>query len=217
MCGRFFLDPKEGDFIGHFNMTTPEIFAPRFNIAPTTPVLAFTAKGFDFFRWGLIPSWAKAERMGSGMFNARAETIAEKPSFRNAYKRRRCLIPASGYYEWRMEAGRKQPYVCHLDQSLFSMAGIWEHWQDANGNEIQSCAIITTEASGSIGELHHRMPVNVRFQDYEAWLDCSGDMVNFANQVMLKTSNAYQFYPVDTAVGNARNEGPDLIRPLAGS
>ena len=214
MCGRFFLDAQAGDIVEHYNAPPPELFAPRYNIAPTTPVLARHAEGFGLYRWGLIPHWAKDVAIGNRMFNARAETVAEKPSFRNAYRRRRCLVPASGFYEWRLENGRKQPYCCHRDHALFSMAGIWEHWQDAGGNEIDSCAVITTEASGAMRELHERMPVYVAPGDYAAWLDCRSEDTAEADRILQETDPDYQYYAVSTAVSNSRNEGADLIRPL---
>jgi putative SOS response-associated peptidase YedK len=214
MCGRFFLDAKAGDIIEHYKAPPPDLFSARYNIAPTTPVLAHTRAKFDLYRWGLIPSWAKDVTMGNRMFNARAETVAEKPSFRNAYKRRRCLVPANGFYEWRLENGRKQPYCCHLGQQLFSMAGIWEHWQDAEGNEIQSCALITTEARGAMTELHQRMPVYIAPADYDAWLDCANDKTDAADRLLRDTAPDYEYYAVNTSVSNSRNEGPDLIKPL---
>jgi putative SOS response-associated peptidase YedK len=215
MCGRFFLDAKAGDFIEHYGASPPDLFAARYNIAPTTPVLALDHSGFDLYRWGLIPAWAKDLGMGNRMFNARAETVAEKPSFRNAYKRRRCLVPASGFYEWRLENGRKQPYCCHIDHQLFSIAAIWEHWQDADGNEIQSCALLTTEARGAMQELHQRMPVYIAPQDYAAWLDCHSDRTDQADQLIMHTAPDYEYYAVGSEVGNSRNEGPELITPLA--
>ena len=214
MCGRFFLDTDVKDIMEHYNAPPPDIFTARYNIAPTTPVLACTGEGLTFFRWGLIPAWAKDLSMGNRMFNARAETIAQKPSFRHAYRRRRCLIPASGYYEWRLENGQKQPYCCHIDHRLFSMAGIWEHWQDANGNEIQSCAIITTEARQAISEIHQRMPVHIASDDYPKWLECSSEKTSDADDLLANTSPNYQYYAVSTAVNNARNEGRDLIRGI---
>jgi len=213
MCGRFFLDTDPRDIMEHYNAPPPDIFAPRYNIAPTTPVLALSGASFELYRWGLIPSWARDVTMGNRMFNARAETVAEKPSFRAAYKRRRCLVPASGFYEWRLEHGRKQPYCCHIDHRLFSMAGIWEHWQDAEGNEIKSCALLTTEAKGEMQELHQRMPVYIAPQDYTAWLDCSTENIDEADRLLHETAPDYQYYPVSTAVSNSRNEGAELIKP----
>ena len=214
MCGRFFLDAQAGDIIEHYQIPPPDLFAARYNIAPTTPVLALGSDGFGLYRWGLIPSWAKELSIGNRMFNARGETVTEKPSFRNAFKRRRCLVPANGFYEWRLENGRKQPYCCHLDHQLFSMAGIWEHWQDADGNEIQSCAVITTEARGKMAELHQRMPVYIASGDYEQWLDCRSDNTATADRLIRETAPGYDYYAVSTAVSNSRNEGPDLIQPL---
>ncbi len=214
MCGRFFLDAQAGEIIEHYQMPPPDLFAPRYNIAPTTPVLALNHNGFDLYRWGLIPSWAKDLSIGNRMFNARGETVAEKPSFRSAYKRRRCLVPANGFYEWRLENGRKQPYVCHRDGELFSLAGIWEHWHDADGNEIDSCAIITTDAQGKMRELHERMPVYIPPEGYADWLDCKDENTERADALLRGTKPEYSFYPVGTAVSNSRNEGPDLIKPL---
>jgi len=214
MCGRFFLDAQAGDIIEHYNAPLPALFAARYNIAPTTPVLAFGEGKFSFYRWGLIPSWAKDVSIGNRMFNARAETVAEKPSFRSAYRRRRCLIPASGFYEWRLEHGRKQPYCCHIGHRLFSMAGIWEHWQDSAGNEIQSCAVITTEAQGAMRDLHQRMPVYIAPPDYAAWLDCRAERTDAADRLLQDSAPDYEFYAVGSAVGNSRNEGPGLIEPL---
>ena len=214
MCGRFFLDTNVKDIMEHYNEPPPDIFSARYNIAPTTPVMACTDKGLTFFRWGLIPSWAKDVTMGNRMFNARAESVAEKPSFRHAYRRRRCLIPASGYYEWRLESGHKQPYCCHIEHQLFSMAGIWEHWQDGDGNEIQSCAIITTEAWDTIAEIHHRMPVHISRPDYSKWLNCGTENTSEADKLLNNTSPRYQYYAVNTTVNNSRNEGKDLIRAL---
>ncbi|HEY5738284.1 MAG TPA: SOS response-associated peptidase [Gammaproteobacteria bacterium] len=215
MCGRFFLDAQAGEIIEHYNAPPPDLFTARYNIAPTTPVLAFGGNKFDLYRWGLIPSWAKDISVGNRMFNARAETVAEKPSFRNAYRRRRCLLPANGFYEWRLEQGRKQPYVCHLGRRLFSMAGIWERWQDAGGNEVNSCAVITTDAKGAMRELHQRMPVCIAPADYAVWLDCSSDRTDAADRLLRNNAPAYEFYPVGLAVGNSRNEGSALIEPLS--
>jgi putative SOS response-associated peptidase YedK len=123
MCGRFFLDAKAGDILEHYNASPPDLFTARYNIAPSTPVLAFSGAGFDLYRWGLIPSWAKDLTIGNRMFNARAETVAEKPSFRNAYRRRRCLVPASGFYEWRLENGRYRSSAVFDGWNLGALAG----------------------------------------------------------------------------------------------
>ncbi len=215
MCGRFFLDSNIGEIVEHYNAPPPDIFTARFNIAPTSPVLARTDKALTLFRWGLVPSWAKDLSMGNRMFNARAETVAEKPSFRQAYRRRRCLIPANGFYEWRLENGRKQPYCCHINHGLFSMAGIWELWQDAEGNQLQSCAVITTEAKGHMSDIHLRMPLTIDSENYQNWLDCHSEKTDIADELIRESRPQYQYYAVSTAVNNARNEGRDLIQPLA--
>ena len=214
MCGRFFLDSNIGEIVEHYNAPPPDIFTARYNIAPTTPVLARSDQNLTFFRWGLIPSWAKDLSIGNRMFNARAETIAEKPSFRHAYRRRRCLIPANGYYEWRTENGVKQPYCCHMDHKLFSMAGIWELWQDAEGNEIKTCAVITTEAKADIARIHSRMPVYIAPESYHSWLDCRDEKTDIADELLQTTNPQYQYYAVSTAVNNSRHEGPDLITQI---
>ena len=215
MCGRFFLDARAGDIIEHYNAPPPDLFTARYNIAPTTPVLAYHDGRMDLLRWGLVPHWSKDPTIGNRMFNARAETVAEKPSFRNAYRRRRCLVPANGFYEWKREGGRKQPYCCRHPQGLFSMAGIWELWQDADGNELRSCAVITTESTGRMRELHERMPVYIAPADYEAWLDCRAEQTDEADRLLRETAPDYDFYAVGSAVGNSRNEGPELVEPLA--
>jgi len=214
MCGRFFLDSNLSDIAEHYNAPPPDIFSARYNIAPTTPVMAYSKNRLTFFRWGLIPSWTRDISLGNRMFNARGETVSEKPSFRQAYRRRRCLIPANGYYEWRVENTRKQPYCCHIDHRLFSMAGIWEIWQDAEGNEIRSCAVITFESKGSMREIHHRMPVHIEPENYNAWLDCSSEETGNADELIRNTSPQYQYYAVNTTVNNSRAEGRDLINPV---
>ncbi len=214
MCGRFFLDSNTGEIVEHYHVPPPDLFTSRYNIAPTTPVLACTEMGITFFRWGLIPSWAKDLSMGNRMFNARSETVAEKPSFRQAYRRRRCLIAASGFFEWRTENGQKQPYCCHIDHSLFSMAGIWEQWQDAEGNQLQTCAVITTEAKESMVNIHTRMPVHIDPENYQSWLDCRNEKTDIADELVHQTRPNYQYYAVSTAVNNSRHEGRDLILPL---
>lgn len=160
-------------------------------------------------RWGLIPSWAKDEKIGYRTINARAETVAEKPSFRSAFKRRRCLIAADGYYEWKKLKGEKQPYRITLDpEQPFSFAGLWERW-DKGKEPVESCTIITTDANELTTKIHNRMPVILDRADYDAWLDGS------AGAELLKPfpSNNMTYHPVDTKVGNVKNTGADLINP----
>src|SRR3989304_6221074 len=182
MCGRFTLtvDPADlqdafafGDFI------FPKQFSPRYNIAPTQPVLAIPNDGknkADFFLWGLIPSWAKDATIANKLINARGETIAEKPSFRGGFKYKRCLILADGFYEWKAQEGikTKTPYFIHMkDRKPFAFAGLWDSWNSPDGSLIKTCTIITTEPNELVSIIHNRMPVILHPRDYAKWLDIS--------------------------------------------
>ena len=153
----------------------PDELTPNQNVSPGDGVAVVTdglKRTVDIFRWGLVPSWAKDVSIGNKLINARAETLTEKPSFRNAFARRRCLIPASGFYEWRQEGSRKQPYLFQLeDRKAFTFAGLWEHWQDNQGNELYSCTIITTTPNDLLAEYHERMPVILDASNCWSWLE----------------------------------------------
>jgi putative SOS response-associated peptidase YedK len=149
------------------------------------------------------------------MFNARSETIVEKPSFRNAFKRRRCLVPATGFYEWKLEQGARQPYFCHLDHRLFSFAGIWEHWQDSMGNELQTCAILTIASRGAMQEIYERMPVVIREQQRPLWMDQTTEQVDAALACITDCDDGFETYAVSKKVNSARNDSPDLVHALA--
>jgi putative SOS response-associated peptidase YedK len=201
----------------HFEVSEPELL-PRFNIAPTQKVAVVRAKEegreLVFLRWGLIPSWAKEKSIGAKLINARAETAAEKPGFRSAFKHRRCLIPSDGLFEWKKEDGQKQPYYITLrDQSLFAYAGLWEEWKREDSDEpIQTCTILTTEANELIRPLHDRMPVILDPKDYAAWLDPT-PRPNTTLLSLLRPfpSEAMQAYLVSSTVNNARNQGQSCI------
>lgn len=214
MCGRFALESSARELADYFGLESPELYVPRFNIAPTTPVLAKTDKALTFFSWGLVPGWAKDANIGNKMFNARSETVAEKPSFRNAFKRRRCLVPSTGFYEWKKEGGAKQPYFCHLDHRLFSFAGIWEHWQDAMGNELQTCAILTREASGAMQQIHHRMPVVIDEADRERWMDHADENTDAALHCIEHSDTNFEMYAVSKMVNSARNDSANLVNAI---
>jgi putative SOS response-associated peptidase YedK len=167
-------DPEElKDMLGLGEV--PAELAPNQNISPGQGIAAVTdgqTRAVEIFKWGLVPGWAKDPAIGNKMINARAETLAEKPSFRNALARRRCLIPASGFYEWRQEGSRKQPYLFQLaDEKMFTFAGLWEHWQDAHGNELKTCTIITTQPNQVLAEYHDRMPVILGVENRWQWLE----------------------------------------------
>lgn len=216
MCGRFaFYSPSEAT-ASLFGATSSVEVEPRYNIAPTQYIAAIRedeqdAREVVMLRWGLVPFWAKDPSIGNRMINARAETVAEKPSFRNAYKKRRCLVLADGFYEWRKEGDAKTPYFISLaDGSPFAFAGLWENWLSKESDEsLQTTAIITTAASDFMAQLHQRMPVVLLPENAERWLD--GDM-ELLSEVIDKPPS-FQAWPVDRKVNNARNEGEALIDP----
>ena len=226
MCGRYNLRITSSELQEFFDLfrDVPFDWQPRYNIAPTQEVVAFR---FDedtaprcpvLLRWGLIPSWAKDVQVGSRMINARAESVAEKPSFRAAFKRRRCIIPATGYYEWKKAASgkAKQPYHIHReDDEPFGLAGLWERWSGGDGSDIESCTILTTDASEPLDEIHNRMPVILHATDYDRWLD---PLLQDKDDLLpLLVDGAYHELtatPISTTVNNPRNETPDCITPL---
>lgn len=220
MCGRFALAATGEEVAAHYELSEVPFVAPRYNIAPTQPVAAvrLDAKGkreFTFFQWGLIPSWAKDPSGGSRMINARAETAAGKPAFRVAFKRRRCLLPATGFYEWRQTNGRKQPMYIHAaGGGLFSLAGLWEVWQSPDGGLLETCTILTTTPNALMEPIHDRMPVILDPLDYDMWLhpDTPADQL----QHLLRPFDAERLdaYPVGTAVNKPQNDSAELIAPM---
>jgi putative SOS response-associated peptidase YedK len=179
MCGRFTLTKTAREIAEAFSVSEPPSWQPKYNIAPTDWVLALVKDGSDhpwqlrYLRWGLIPPWAKDNKIASKLINARAETLTEKPSFRQALRSRRCLILADGFYEWREEvSGHRYPYYFHLEgRPIFAFAGLWETWQPKQGEVISSCTIITTPANDQMQPYHHRMPVLLGEEVYHDWLD----------------------------------------------
>ncbi|MCC9076558.1 SOS response-associated peptidase [Litorilinea aerophila] len=226
MCGRFTLFSSPERLAELFDLAEPPQLAPRYNIAPTQPVAIVRAdartqtREWALVQWGLVPSWAKDPSMGSRLINARAETVAEKPSFRAAFKRRRCLIPADGFYEWQRTSKGKQPYFVHLrDGSPFAMAGLWEFWTGPDGSALESCTILTTEANELMAPLHNRMPVIVAPEDYQNWLtidlDRERERASLLHHLLRPfPAEAMEAYPVSTYVNSPRNEGADCIAPL---
>lgn len=176
MCGRYALHAHPDVVALQFGLGAAPRLRPRYNIAPTqeAPVVRIDAqqdRALVLLRWGLIPSWSKDPAIGSRMINARAEAVAEKPAFRSAFRHRRCLVPADGYYEWKLEGGRKQPYLLQLESGEpFAMAGLWESWRSLEGEVIESYAILTTDAAGAARQVHDRMPVIVAQRNYGSWL-----------------------------------------------
>jgi putative SOS response-associated peptidase YedK len=223
MCGRFtlFVDPK--DLMQMFpGFDVPAEWVPRYNIAPTQPVAVVANNGqskIEFFQWGLIPSWAKDPKIGNRMINARAETLAEKPSFRSAYRRRRCLVLADGFYEWRKEPGRttKTPmYIRLTSGDPFAFAGLWEAWRASDDRTILSCTIITTTPNKLVKEIHNRMPVILDPDAYDLWLDPAERQADQLDE-WLRPYPAEQMlaYPVSTFVNSPANDTPACVAPMA--
>jgi putative SOS response-associated peptidase YedK len=222
MCGRFTLTVDPAELRDRFeNYTFPPRFAPRFNVAPTQPVLAIPNDGentADFFVWGLIPMWAKDPTIGSRLINARGETLAEKPTFRGSLKYKRCLILADGFYEWKSAGASKTktPYFIHMkDRKPFAFAGLWDSWNSPDGSLIKTCTIITTEPNELVSIIHNRMPVILHPRDYAKWLDTSPQTPD-SLKPLIKPFPAEEMtaYPVSTLVNKPGNDTPELVTPI---
>lgn len=201
MCGRYALHSAPEVAALAFGLSDIPAYAPRYNIAPQSSVLIIRNREATMVRWGLVPHWAKDPAIGARMNNARAESAADKPSFREAYRKRRCLIPANGFYEWKSEGGRKQPYYFYpVKEPLFAFAGLWEKW-----NDLETCAILTTKANGTMRPIHDRMPVILGPENYSAWL-AGGEGL-----LLPCPESAIDVRKVSRAVNHARNESPQLI------
>jgi putative SOS response-associated peptidase YedK len=225
MCGRFTLTATPQQLQEAFpGLQTPPEMPARYNIAPTQPVAVITnhlPDKLDFFTWGLIPSWAKDPSIGSRLINARAETLAEKPAFRAAFRRRRCLIPASGFYEWRQELGSKTKtplYISLPNGAPLAFAGLWENWNAPDGSQILSCTIITTPPNDLMRSIHNRMPAILAPEDYAAWLDPDVSDPS-ALQGLLQPFKAapLQAHPVSRLVNSPANDLPASIAPIEDS
>ncbi len=224
MCGRFTLWADLQQLAQAFPWVQmpddPAAITPRYNIAPTQPVAVVANTGenhLDYFVWGLIPSWAKDPSIGNRMINARGETLAEKPAFRAAYRRRRCLILADGFYEWQQGPGRtKIPHYIHLKSGEpFAFAGLWETWNSPLGDTILSCTIITTDANERLASLHHRMPVILPESAYERWLDPSERQpAELDDLIAPYPAEEMDAYPVSTVVNSPANDVPECVAPL---
>ncbi|MBC8120901.1 MAG: SOS response-associated peptidase [Gemmatimonadaceae bacterium] len=219
MCGRFTLSQSPEAIAEAFALTAPPAVEPRYNIAPTQDVLTVraTAEGRSAIavRWGLVPSWSKDPAIGARMINARAETVAEKPSFRSALRSRRCLVVADGFYEWKKVEGKKQPYHIRLvDSEVFAFAGLWERSGKA-GEELETCTIITTAANELMIGIHERMPVILETADYERWLDPGEQQAEAVLPLLHPYSSSKMVaFPVSTLVNSPSQDKPELINSL---
>lgn len=224
MCGRFVQNFQFETLQKNFNTcTTASDITPNYNVAPTQEILAIikhdNENTLEKLHWGLVPFWAKDISIGSRMINARIETVSSKPSFRNAFKNRRCLIPANGFYEWKGEKGHKQPYYVFTPSGEpFAFAGLWETWNDKKSDDesvYKSCTIITTAASESILEIHNRMPVILDPNFYEKWLNVEKqDPKDLQTILQDGIIHDMKFYPVSTFVNSVKNNDPNCIKPI---
>ena len=230
MCGRFTQSQSATTLAATFHLAAVPDLPPRYNIAPTQPVTAILAtsepaaeqtsdraeRQIRQLRWGLIPSWAKDMSMGARMINARAETVAEKPAFRTAFRQRRCLIVADGFYEWQRLEGKKQPFYFRLqDQQPFAFAGLWEHWQSPEGDSIDSCTILTTQANELLSSIHDRMPVILPPSSYDLWLDRTVRQPEQLQPLLQPyPAEAMTAYPVSTKVNSPAYDRAECINSL---
>lgn len=237
MCGRFVSSSGAEDIAKYFDVEEVSEQAldhqPNFNAAPTTDVFVVYSDGstrrLDTFHWGLVPRWAKDLKIGNKLINARAETVAEKPAFRSAYKRRRCILPVDGFYEWNKPEGaqRKQPwYITRPDGEPIAFAGLWEEWrghpagrsaEEGGGKDevtVRSTTIITGSPNDKMSEIHHRMPVMLPASAWRAWLDPHSDPEEVATFLVPAPSELITFHPVSTEVNNVRNKGEELTAPV---
>jgi len=218
MCGRFALIIDASLLADVFDVDPPRELQPRFNIAPTQTIPIVRAgkdrpREFAMVRWGLVPSWAKDERIGARMINARGETVAEKPSFRSAVKIRRCLIPADGFYEWVRTVDGKQPHYVHFsDGRPFAFAGLWERWSKGEAGPLDTCTIITTTPNDLMADLHDRMPVILPQALYEEWLEPAPlDLDRLQEVLVPHPAEGMEAYPVSTYVNRPANDSPECI------
>ncbi len=222
MCGRFSLGASATTLVAQFGLFEAPSWSPRYNIAPTQEILvvvkdpATASRQARRHRWGLIPSWAKDRSIGNQLINAQAETAATKPAFRVAFRKRRCLILADGFFEWKKENRHKQPYYIRLlNARAFAFAGLWEHWEGPEGKAIDSCTILTTTPNDLLRPLHHRMAVILAPEHYDLWLDPGIQEVDRLQPLLCPyPAENMTAYPVSTRVTNPANDHPECVEPI---
>lgn len=219
MCGRFSIIKKADDIIQRFSIKAgADEFTPVYNAAPGQNLAVISnlePDKLNFFKWGLIPYWAKEASIGYKMINARVETIADKPAFRNSLKSKRCLVIADGFYEWKKDNGRKQPFrILMKDESLFAFAGLWDTWKDREGRSINSFTIITTEANSMMKDIHDRMPVILDKNDEMLWLDDQFNTDKKMDILKRYPSEKMRYYPISSLVNSPVNNILEVINPL---
>ncbi len=222
MCGRYTITVTLEELMAYYMLADNGMpfIEPRYNVAPMQKVTAIINDGennkLGELRWGLVPVWSKDDKSGFKMINARSETVAEKPAFRGLLTRKRCLIPADGFYEWKATGGKKQPYRIVLkDRNLFSFAGLYDTWTGPEGNKISTCTIITTTPNELMADIHDRMPVILPREDESVWLDRTNqDKDLLLNLLKPYDADKMHAYKVGGSVGNVRNHGPELIEEV---
>jgi|SRR6266851_6420220 len=225
MCGRYRLTAKERYLAEHFGIDDVEDvqWTPRYNIAPTQQGVVIRQdrdqpkRTISLMRWGLIPYWAQDPSFGNRTINAMAETASEKPAFREAMRKRRCLVPADGFFEWKkLSSKRKQPYnIGMLDDSVFAFAGLWDRWRSSSGELVESCSILTTDANSLTKDIHDRMPVILRPEDYDHWLDPGiTDPEQVQELLHPFDPRLMKKYPLSSAVSNVNNDGPECVQEV---
>ena len=223
MCGRYVITSSPAAIRALFGYPEQPNFPARYNVAPTQPIAVVRLhegkRQFVLMRWGLIPSWVKDPKTFSLLINARGESVIDKPAFRAAMRRRRCLIPADGFYEWKEVGGRKQPYFVRSRRGgPFAFAGLWETWTGPNGEEMDTAAIVTTGANRTLAAIHDRMPVIVPPEAFDLWLDCAKVDAQTASALFVPArEDLLEAYEISTAVNRVANDSPALIAPAATS
>jgi putative SOS response-associated peptidase YedK len=222
MCGRIVLSVAPHRIAEEFFLDLVPDLAPRFNIAPTQDIAAVVPNPASagrlvrMFRWGLVPHWAEGPEIGARMINARSETVLEKGSFRESFRKRRCLVPVDGFYEWQKRPDGKQPFVFRRrDKGLFALAGIWDRWEYPGGKELQSCAILTTAANRVMRPIHHRMPVILPRRDWETWLTRSPDAADELTSLLRPlAADDLLAAPVTREVNRPAFDEPRCVEPI---
>jgi putative SOS response-associated peptidase YedK len=219
MCGRYCITSTPEAIRRLFRYRQQPNFPPRYNVAPTQPVpivrLATGEREFALVRWGLIPAWVKDPKGFALLINARGESVNDKPAFRNAMQRRRCLFPADGFYEWKEEGGRRRAFHARPTAGgPIAFAGLWENWIGPNGEEMETAAIVTTQANRTMGVVHGRAPVIVAQEAFDVWLDCKNVDDKTASALIAPAQESLmEVYEISTAVNRVANDSPDLIEP----
>lgn len=224
MCGRYVREASAGEvaeaFEASLRFDPAQQALPSYNIAPTQPAMIVRAghkqRELAIVHWGLVPSWAKDPAVGQRMINARAETVASRPAYRGAFRHRRCLVPATGFYEWAKRQRGKQPYLVRMaGRRLFAFAGLWEHWQSPEGSELETFTIITTDANAKLRPVHDRMPVMLTPEQADRWLDAAAEPQTLQSLLAPPEEAALELTPVSRMVNTPANDRPECVQPVA--